>query len=233
MGSSCPPSLPGSTQLARPGGPAGPSQDRATQGEGSAARGGHCMGTSRSSAPRGRGGGRGEGPRQLVTLSCWEGGLEAALRDSGLNTLKDAGGLRGAACAQELGQSQASARPDPFPHAASSTFPWPKLVLTWVPKAQQLPKLTQHFGQRAQALGLHGGEVLNSSGSCGGGTSVPTPRARHPPACVGLTLSLAAVRLCTADRFPLVSSPNKIPQLPPAVTFAGSFFLKIITKSTP
>lgn len=60
------------------------------QGEGSAAltgTAGMCMGTNWSPTPMGRGGGRGEGPRQLSSLPCSEGsgreGQEEGMRDSG------------------------------------------------------------------------------------------------------------------------------------------------------
>lgn len=65
-------------------------------------------------------------------------------------------GVPGVVHPQELGQTQVSA--------------WPGVLhlpaLTWVPKAQQLPKLLWHFGKCSlQMLGLLGAEVLNSPGA--------------------------------------------------------------------
>lgn len=90
-GSSRLPSCLAAAQLARPGCPDGPSEDNSMQGEDSAAltgTAGMCTGTSWSSTPTGRGGGRGEGPGSSPAHPAQRG---AGGREEGqrLHTLKN------------------------------------------------------------------------------------------------------------------------------------------------
>lgn len=144
-------------------------------------------------------------PPAAPTLPC--------LRDSELDVLKDSRGLCGTGRPQELGQSQARC-----PARFVSTR-----CLLHLPSAQacfdlgakgsaasQAPMaLRQMSPPSARALGLHTGMRRRTPRGAATVAQASPPRgAQHPPNCAGLSLSLAALKLCMRTGF--LSSPPQI-----------------------